>query len=162
MALTIPNTFSTGVASSAAAVNANFQAVVDWSNGNIDTASLSAPYCTMSIAFCVPGAVGTQTYRWRITVPTSTTWVPLVFDYSAQTIAAGTTITFTLTGDATNSFTSPLVLTDTDDATAKSSTAFGGLSTYVAGTVLTLTAVVAVSTATDLSAYLTVKTLIRS
>ena len=110
----------------------------------------------------VPGAVGTQTYRWRIKVPTSTSWTPLVFDYSAQTIAAGTTITFTLTGDGVDSFTSPLVLTDTDDATAKSSTAFAGLGTYVAGTVLTLTAVVAVSTATDLSAYLTVKTLIRS
>ena len=163
MALTIPNTFVTGAATSATTMNANFQAVVDWSNGNVGTESLSAPYATVMIPFCVPGtAIAAGAYKFRVKVPTSTTWVPVVFDYSADVIAATTTITFNLTADAVNSFTSDPVLTDTDDAVAKSTTGFAGVSTYPAGTTLVMTVTVANSTCDDISGYLTVKTLLRS
>lgn len=163
MALTIPNTFSNGVASSATTINANFQAIVDWSNGNIGSESLSTPYATVVIPFNIPGtAIPAATYKYRIKVPTSTTWIPVVFDYSADVIAAGTTITFDLTAGAVSSFTSNPVLTDTDDAVAKSTTGFAGVSTYPAGTTLVMTVTVATSTCDDISAYLTVKTLLRS
>lgn len=153
--------FSDGVVLTAALLNAFLSTLKTLlETTKLDTDNLSTPYAQFALTFThtsTLAAGATKVFRWK--VPSGVTLYPVHAAFSATSLTGSAAPTFQFTDDATNVLTSNL--TASSAATVAETTSFD-VATINAASQLVFTMTGVTDTATDLTAVVTFKALIRS